>query len=156
MSHSITCLRKSTASSSVVDTTMPSCASVMQLICTPLTGPSTNFTAHTRQAPTGPRAGWKQNRGMIIPSRAAASITFVPFGTSISNPSIFSLGIISFSTQLSPVTLRCLRLRSGEGWRLILITLYGHFFWLMCSFTSSKKLSRRLVTGIVAPGAKAQ
>ena len=34
--------------------------------------------------------------------------------------------------------------------------LKGHFFWLICSWTSLRKVVKKAFTGIVAPGAKAQ
>jgi hypothetical protein len=38
---------------------------------------------------------------MMIPSREAASITFIPFGTSISKPSMTNLGIGNYEPQSS-------------------------------------------------------
>src|SRR6185369_9635527 len=96
ISHSMTDLRRAMASGSVVDTTMPSWAGSMQDICSPLTGPSSIFTAHTRQAPALPRAGCQQKCGMTIPIWRAASRTLVSSGTSTSMLSMISFGICLF------------------------------------------------------------
>src|SRR5260370_31817383 len=54
--------------------------------------PSTS-TKHWRQAPTGSRRGWSQNRGTAMPSSSAALITSVPLGTAISKPSMVTVTV---------------------------------------------------------------
>ena len=57
-----------------------------------LTWPSTS-TRHWRQAPIGSSSGWSQNRGIAMPSSSAARMISVPFGTSISNPSMVTVTV---------------------------------------------------------------
>ena len=45
-------------------------------------------TRHWRQAPTGSRPGWSQNRGISMPTSSAARMMSVPFGTDTSRSSI--------------------------------------------------------------------
>ena len=52
-------------------------------------------TTHMRQLPSTERSGCQQKCGIAIPSRRAASMTLVPAATSISCPSIVSLGMSS-------------------------------------------------------------
>ena len=51
-------LRIRAASPSLVETTIPSWAGTMHDIWIPFTGPSRNFMAQSRHAPTLPSAGW--------------------------------------------------------------------------------------------------
>jgi len=93
MSHSRIWRRKATASGWPVSTTMPSATGVMQLMCRPLTGPSVNMTAHSRQAPAAPSALCQHSRGMTMPTASAASMTVVPLGTDTARPSMIRSGM---------------------------------------------------------------
>src|SRR5260370_30125254 len=46
-----------------------------------------------RQATTGSRRGWSQNRGTAMPSSSAALIPSVPLGTAISKPSMVTVTV---------------------------------------------------------------
>ena len=63
-------------------------------------------TRHCRQAPTGSRSGWSQNRGIWIPISSAARMTRVPSGTVTSMSSIVSVTVLTSSgiAALSPVS----------------------------------------------------
>ena len=92
-SSSITpcCALSATAEVSWVCTTMPSEHAVMHE-ASGLRWPSTS-TRHWRQAPIGSSSGWSQNRGIAMPSISAARMIQVPFGTTISNPSMVTVTV---------------------------------------------------------------
>ncbi len=68
---------------------MPSLTCVLQAIWS--FGIFSISTRHIRQLPSTVRSGCQQKRGMRIPIVSAARITVVPFGTSISRPSMVHL-----------------------------------------------------------------
>ncbi len=85
---------------SCVLTTMPS-VQVMVQEAIGLRWPSTS-TMHWRQAPTGSRRGWSQNRGISMPICSAARMTRVPLGTDSSMPSMVRETRFSGGTAASP------------------------------------------------------
>ncbi len=104
-------------------TTMPSPTVIVQAACglgmgrtTPSRSGMPTSTRHWRQAPTGSRAGWSQNRGISMPSCSAARMMRVPLGTDTLLP---SMKRVTWSVMLSrpPSRRRAPTLRAGRGSR---------------------------------------